>query len=40
MQKIPMTVEGAAKLRQELDNLKKVEAHTGNREQAEQRPDY
>lgn len=25
MQKIPMTVEGAAKLRQELDNLKKVE---------------
>ena len=25
MQKIPMTVEGATKLRQELDNLKKVE---------------
>lgn len=25
MQKVPMTVEGATKLRQELDNLKKVE---------------
>ena len=25
MQKIPMTIEGAAKLRQELDHLKKVE---------------